>query len=380
MHNILASVALVLCFSTVHAQTPTDYDTLIQQGKSHLQASDLDDALTAGRQAIELDPNRWEAYALAGGALMNLRRYEEAADQLSQAIIHAPESKQAGLRDLRKQCALAEVSGNPVNSRNALAGPSQPAAPTQAEIVLWKTIENSQQRGDFETYLAQYPNGAYVSLATRHLKELSEEQNARRAAARRILPIETPLFQGTLIQQGGLVFVAIPSHAGVSSPVYMVSFEGQPAFQFRWQSNYGNSRYAGSVFFTRDQLAIRVLTSNQRGVVANRMIPLRYSDISLTNSKHDVQVALKSVEAAFPKLDYLWLLTPGPLYREIEENDDYRVTAFLELLINHWDETLNALISAGVDIKSLPDSNSFDIDQASAWWASRSQNYCMCPH
>ena len=39
---------------------------------------------------------------------MNLKRYEEAADQLSQAIQHAPDSKQPGLRDLRKQCLLAE--------------------------------------------------------------------------------------------------------------------------------------------------------------------------------------------------------------------------------------------------------------------------------
>jgi hypothetical protein len=41
--------------------------------------------------------------------------------------------------------------------------------------VLWKTIENSANPADFQTYLNQYPNGAFAALAQRHLDEANEQ-------------------------------------------------------------------------------------------------------------------------------------------------------------------------------------------------------------
>jgi hypothetical protein len=37
--------------------------------------------------------------------------------------------------------------------------------------VLWKSIESSVNPADFRSYLNQYPDGAFVVLARRHLDE-----------------------------------------------------------------------------------------------------------------------------------------------------------------------------------------------------------------
>jgi tetratricopeptide (TPR) repeat protein len=139
----------------------------VQKGRAQLQAGTPDLALASGEAAIKMNAERWEGYALAGGALMNLKCYEDAADKFSHAIDRAPEAKQAALRDLRKQCVLAESGAAPVAKESAPA-----ATTTQAEIVLWKSIENSQRQSDFEAYLQQYPNGAFSALAKSRLQEL----------------------------------------------------------------------------------------------------------------------------------------------------------------------------------------------------------------
>ena len=36
---------------------------------------------------------------------------------------------------------------------------------TQAEIVLWKSIESANSPADFQAYLSQYPDGAFTVLA-----------------------------------------------------------------------------------------------------------------------------------------------------------------------------------------------------------------------
>jgi tetratricopeptide (TPR) repeat protein len=163
--SCIANCVLIILASHVVAQSRPDYYALLQQGRAQLQAGSDDLALVTANSAIKLDAGRWEAYALAGGALMNLKRYEEAADDFSDAIKRAPEAKQQRLRDLRKQCLYAEA-GVPSTSAPApvpATAPS-PATTTQAEVVLWKSIESSANAEDFQTYLNQYPNGAFASL------------------------------------------------------------------------------------------------------------------------------------------------------------------------------------------------------------------------
>jgi hypothetical protein len=175
-------IGIVVIVSCGLAQTVSDYDALVQKGKAQLQAGTADLALASAEGAIKLNADRWEAYALAGGALMNLKRYEEAADRITKAIERAPDAKQTALRDLRRQCLLAE-SGLPPSPKE-----SGPAAPTtQAEVVLWKTIENSSNPDDFRAYLRQFPNGTFTELAKDRLEKanrLQQEESARADAAR----------------------------------------------------------------------------------------------------------------------------------------------------------------------------------------------------
>lgn len=163
-------VALMPVGFLATAQTPPDYEALVHKGNAQLQAHNDDLALSTSDSAIKEAPDRWEAYALAGGALMNLKRYEDATDKFSKAMDRAPEAKQAGLRDLRKRCLLAEAGVAPAQQKDA--APTSPAATSQAEVVLWKSIENSTDPADFQSYLKRYPNGAFAVLAQRHLHDL----------------------------------------------------------------------------------------------------------------------------------------------------------------------------------------------------------------
>jgi tetratricopeptide (TPR) repeat protein len=169
--SLIFSLAMVLPWLIASAQQTPDYDSLVRQGNSQLQGGNDEQAVASATAAIKVNASRWQAYAVAGGTLLNLKRYEEAADQFGRAIERAPAAKQAGLRDLRKQCLLAE-SGTASTAVSAPLPSSTPSAPaTQPEIVLWKTIEHSTNIADFQAYLQQYPNGAYSTLARQHLKD-----------------------------------------------------------------------------------------------------------------------------------------------------------------------------------------------------------------
>jgi tetratricopeptide (TPR) repeat protein len=113
------------------AHAAPDYDAFIAQGNALLQSGNAGQALSSGESAIKISADRWEGYALAGSALLNLKRYEPAADALSKAIERAPESKQPALRDLRRQCLLAE-SGYPSVANTG--GPAAPAAEPDAQV------------------------------------------------------------------------------------------------------------------------------------------------------------------------------------------------------------------------------------------------------
>jgi tetratricopeptide (TPR) repeat protein len=170
--SIFGLALAIVGFNAV-AQGTADYDALVRQANSQLQAGNNEQALSTANAAIRANTSRWEAYAVAGGALLNLKQYEEAADQFSKAIDYAPEAKKVGLRDLRKQCLLAESGPSP----SPTPTPS-PSPTSQAEIVLWKTIEHSTNSADFQAYLQQYPNGAFAPLARNHLQTLGSGQGA----------------------------------------------------------------------------------------------------------------------------------------------------------------------------------------------------------
>ena len=126
---LLGWFAGTACF----AQATASYDGLVQQGKTQLQSGNNDAALVSANAAIKANADRWEAYALAGGALMNLKSYEEAADQFGHAIDKAPEAKQTGLRDLRRQCLTFEAGTAPATA----IGSAHSDTPPLQEILAW---------------------------------------------------------------------------------------------------------------------------------------------------------------------------------------------------------------------------------------------------
>jgi tetratricopeptide (TPR) repeat protein len=90
------------------SQTTSEYEAVLLEATSKLQAGNSDGALLSAQRAINLDLARWDAYAIAGEALMKLYRYDEAKDVLGKAIEIAPEKKRGALLDLRAQCSIAE--------------------------------------------------------------------------------------------------------------------------------------------------------------------------------------------------------------------------------------------------------------------------------
>jgi tetratricopeptide (TPR) repeat protein len=138
--SLCLALALIAGASNSGARTAPGYDALITRGNTLLQAGNNDQALNSGEAAIGMSAGRWEGYALAGSALMNLKRYEDAADALSKAIDRAPESQQHALRDLRRQSLLAESgypalasTSAPSNTRVPPSNTSVPATSSQAE-------------------------------------------------------------------------------------------------------------------------------------------------------------------------------------------------------------------------------------------------------
>lgn len=63
------------------------YDELT---KLHYNAGDIDKALLSAKQGLTLDPTRIERYAEVAGLLFELQRYDEAADQLTEALRRFP--------------------------------------------------------------------------------------------------------------------------------------------------------------------------------------------------------------------------------------------------------------------------------------------------
>jgi tetratricopeptide (TPR) repeat protein len=101
------------------------FDTQVGVARAALSAGNLDQALALGDAAIRMSPERWDGYAIAGQALLGLRQYEPAADALSKAIERAPDAQQGVLRDLRRECLVAE-SASPASS--PAAPPTAPGA------------------------------------------------------------------------------------------------------------------------------------------------------------------------------------------------------------------------------------------------------------
>lgn len=117
------------------AQSPADYERLVGQGKAQLEDGDSDAALSSAKAAIKMNGSRWEAHALAGGALMNLKRYQAADGELALAILGSPPEKQTAIAELRTRCEAAMNSA--AQEPSTLASQAEPQTPPLHDILTW---------------------------------------------------------------------------------------------------------------------------------------------------------------------------------------------------------------------------------------------------
>jgi hypothetical protein len=350
--TIATYLLLGTCLTRCFAQTESGYDSLIQQGKAQLQAGGSAQALSSAEQAMKAEPSKWEAYALAGGALMNLKRYEDAADRFSKAIDLAPSAKQTGLRELRKQCVLAESGGPVPASATTGAVPSQMASTSQAEIVLWKSIEDSQHGSDFDAYLSQYPNGTFAVLAKQHLSDLKASERRRveqQAQITALRPVETKLLGGTLVKRQNEVFIAIPTYGVYSIPFYMVLSDGQPSFLVQDSIKVGKAWRSGSLLIKQNQVVIfsdnaPKTVSSADVVFAGKGVGKPYEYGAITLQSRDKRNPLECM-----------VLT--------ESKYEGRISGFSNRLLQDWDGVLSQIVSAGIDLKTLPNYQEFNLEK-----------------
>jgi hypothetical protein len=156
--------------STTDTRSP--YSNLLSNAKVQLEAGQYKDALAKADEAAALDEHRWEAYVLEAKIYAVQSMYDDAVGMLQMALPRAPLDQKPLIRStltaVRAQLSQSASGGQPQQSATVT-----PGNPTQGETTLWKAIENSQKRQDFEAYLEAYPNGAFVPLAKRRITELS---------------------------------------------------------------------------------------------------------------------------------------------------------------------------------------------------------------
>ena len=157
------------------AQAPA-YDEKVTKARALLKANDARAALAASQEAIALDDKRWEGYVTAAGAYSAQSLYDDAIGMLQAALTRAPEDRKPAIRDALAETRRA-LSAAPPSAAVPGTAPAA-SAPTQAEIVLWKSIENSRNASDFSAYLEKYPDGTFAPVAKARRATLIESSNA----------------------------------------------------------------------------------------------------------------------------------------------------------------------------------------------------------
>ena len=164
------------------AKAAQEYDEAIVRARALLKDDKKREALAAVEQAIALNDKRWEAYVVAASAYASQQLFDDAVGMLQSALTRAPEDRKPLIRDALAETRRALLSPLP---QPAMPGSATPPAvvPTQAEIVLWKTIENTTKPEDLQGYLKAYPNGTFAPIATARLVKMQDELEWRAAEA-----------------------------------------------------------------------------------------------------------------------------------------------------------------------------------------------------
>jgi tetratricopeptide (TPR) repeat protein len=177
------SVIIVGFLFSANAVGQETYNVHLSQAKSLITLQKYADAVTEAQKAIALDGQRWEAYVIAAKGYSSQKLFDDAIGTLQMALVRAPDDKKPLVRDAIADCRKEQNQGSTPSSPGATSAANTfptvaASAPTQAEIVLWKSIENSSLTDDFQAYLTQYPNGAFVALAKSRIDRLKHQEEA----------------------------------------------------------------------------------------------------------------------------------------------------------------------------------------------------------
>lgn len=119
-HFMLAPLLFLAFFAalTVSAETPITYDHLIARINDELHRGKFAEAAADADDAVKRDPERFEAYALSGVALLSMNDLDDAQRAIEIAIKRAPVSRRAAVSELaglvsrQRQFAKLEYDGN----------------------------------------------------------------------------------------------------------------------------------------------------------------------------------------------------------------------------------------------------------------------------
>ena len=222
----VAAMASTLVLSTsLFAQTApapsasATYEELIATARTLVKAGNASAALGASQRAASLDDRRWEAFLAAASAYSKQSLYDDAVGMLQAALVRAPEDRKPLIRDAIDEARRAlSAALPPPPLQSVVAPPASPRPLTQAEIVVWKSIENSKNAADFQGYLDAYPNGPYAALAKRRLSAIAEA--GRVVKVGQVTEVQSPyqyvvfdLSPGTNVAVGETVLVGLGGDA-----------------------------------------------------------------------------------------------------------------------------------------------------------------------
>jgi hypothetical protein len=185
--SLVLVCSLIISVAQARPQTPPQpqsqdkaYDQLLVKARTSIADKKPQEAVEQSEQAIQLNDKRWEAYVTAASGYSAQQLYDDAIGMLQMALVRAPQDKKQLVRDAISE-ARRQVSGSnssaatptAVKPQASTSAAAQTTAPTQAEAVLWKSIETSKNPDDYRAYLKAYPNGAFAPLAEQRITSLT---------------------------------------------------------------------------------------------------------------------------------------------------------------------------------------------------------------
>lgn len=152
---ILALVLLIggmILYITVSMNKAPNWEDQYDAGIGHLEKGNYDEALTALKAAVELEPTRYEAYVAQGDAYMELGRFKEALIVYQKAYHLAPEAQDTIREKLRlvwnvigeETEPTADTEETVPETTAAETEPVEIVAPEQRKISRIETLHNGE--------------------------------------------------------------------------------------------------------------------------------------------------------------------------------------------------------------------------------------------